>query len=95
MSDLIKNPDLLLSHDASSGTGTLDSNPWEDPEIFAALHTEESTMLTLCRALITFLVGALKTWKRFLSEFNEGSIIASLTPEEALLAFMHWMQIKC
>jgi len=87
IANLIDDPNILLCPHPSAKAGALDGKPWHDPEFFDVL-TETSLMLPHLRgALVAFLKGSLKTWQCFTSEFNEDSVIATLTNEECAWAF--------
>ena len=84
---VIDNPDLLLGANASSETGSLDGQPWENGEVVEIIIKTQHLYPHLRPLLIQFFSGALETWKRFTAEFEPGSKISNLTPEERYRAF--------
>ena len=85
--NVITHPDLLLGPQVSPVTGTLDGQPWESPEFMEYISAHKHRYPYLCRALVKFFKGALKTWERFIPEFWVGSDAMNTTDEEKLLAF--------
>ncbi|KAI0056754.1 hypothetical protein BV25DRAFT_1872636 [Artomyces pyxidatus] len=69
--DIIANPDLLLSPDASYKLGTMDGKPWERPEVFYAVQQAAVSLPHLRGAMVAFFEGALETWHRFMTEFAD------------------------
>ncbi|KAI0055922.1 hypothetical protein BV25DRAFT_1842639 [Artomyces pyxidatus] len=69
--DIIANPDLLLSPDASYELGTMDGKPWERPEVFYAVQQAAASLPHLRGAMVAFFEGALETWHRFTTEFAD------------------------
>ena len=84
---VIENPDLLLGPNASPETGSFDGQPWENGEAVDIIIKNQHLYPHLRPLLVQFFSGALETWKRFTSEFEPGSKISTLTPEERYLAF--------
>ncbi|KAJ6632369.1 hypothetical protein B0H10DRAFT_2206734 [Mycena sp. CBHHK59/15] len=87
---VIDNPNLLLSPTASYETATLDSKPFQRPEIFYMLQSRnqarsEEDRVIMRELLIAFLTGALETWERFTTEFEAAK---KLSPEDRRRAFM-------
>ena len=87
LQNVIAHPDLLLGPQVSPVTGTLDGQPWESPEFMEYISTHKHRYPYLCRALVRFFKGALKTWECFIPEFRVGSDTMNTTDEEKLLAF--------
>jgi len=84
---VINEPDLLLGPNDSKKTGTFNGRPWENPEAIHIIRNNQHHYPHLRSLLVAFFSGALKTWKRFTKEFEPGSKISNLTPEERYLAF--------
>ena len=84
---VINNPDLLIGANASPETGSLDGQPWENPIAINTILQNRHLYPHLRPLLVEFLTGALETWKRFTKEFEPGSNISNLTPEERYFAF--------
>ena len=84
---VIKNPDLLLGPNISPETGSFNGRPWKNPEAVNIIRNNQHLYPHLRSLLLAFFSGALETWKRFTKEFEPGSNILNLTPEERYLAF--------
>lgn len=78
ITQLIDNPDLLLSPDASAESGALDGLPWKDPEVVRAVLDLAPSLPHLKDILVAFLQGALETWERFTADFAPAGRIAQL-----------------
>ncbi|KAJ7598605.1 hypothetical protein C8J56DRAFT_1092199 [Mycena floridula] len=90
---LIANPELLLAIDASHTTGSSDGLPWENPELFPAIHqliaeARLFSLILLRKMLVCFLKGTLETWERFTAEFAIGGLIDLATQSQRDGAFM-------
>jgi hypothetical protein len=85
---VIDNPKLLVSLDASYETGSMDGQPWEQPDAFYAIQSQLNNLPHLEQALVAFFTGALTTWERFSAEFNDGGVISQLSVAERGNTFM-------
>lgn len=85
----LENPDLLIESTASDAykTASLDGLPWEHPQSMTALHELRPTLPHFCAVFVAGLEASLEAWIRFTSEFEDGGLIATSTPEERFLAF--------
>lgn len=88
MEKIIANPDLLLPPHGSYISGTVDGEPWKDPQAMDAIYRLSPSLPYLKPVLVAFFRGALRTWKRFTSEFQEGGEIDQTTSEEKDRAWM-------
>ncbi|KAF8059514.1 hypothetical protein FPV67DRAFT_1426248 [Lyophyllum atratum] len=79
---IIDKPTLLLAPDASHMTGSLDGKLWERPEVFYAIHQLAPSLPHLEPCLVAFFRGALDTWNRFTSEFEENGVISRLSASQ-------------
>lgn len=79
---ILGNPDLLLAPDFNHKTGALDGMVWERAEVLYAVQQLAPSLPHLKECLVSFFVGALETWERFCSEFEEGGIISELSAAE-------------
>jgi hypothetical protein len=55
---------------------------WEQPEVLYAVQQLALFLPHLKGCLVSFFVGALETWERFCSEFNDGGMILELSVAE-------------
>jgi hypothetical protein len=85
---LIENPYILLSPHGSYQTGTMDGQPCESPEVMEMIHNLSSSLPHLQPVFVAFVKGALRTWIRFTSEFEEGGLIDQATTEKKERAWM-------
>lgn len=86
---LISEPSLILAPNCDPKMATLDSRKeWNCPDAIRAIHSRASEWPWLEGCFKAFLTGALSTWKRFSSEFNDDGLIAALTQAERDLAWM-------
>ncbi len=88
MNKIIQNPNLILAPDASYTLGALDSNIWYKPEVVVAIQQLVPNLPHIKPIMMTFFRGALETWERFTSEFQEGGDISKLTETEKGMIFM-------
>ncbi|KAI0311301.1 hypothetical protein OF83DRAFT_1223333, partial [Amylostereum chailletii] len=82
---LLDDPTILLSTQSDAySMATLDGQNWEHPEAVYAVHRlhQDDRLPFLQPVLRTFLRGALKGWKRFMTEFAPGGRIATATAAE-------------
>lgn len=81
---IIQAPEMLLTPDVSYTTGTLDGQPWDQPEVvYCALSLAGTGKLPQLRSiLVAFFEGALKSWERFTTEFEVDGVIARATSEQ-------------
>ena len=56
------------------------------PEVFYRSQAMVPKLPHIQGALVAFFTGALDTWRRFTSEFADGSLIALRTPEQCARA---------
>ncbi|OCB90417.1 hypothetical protein A7U60_g2336 [Sanghuangporus baumii] len=88
---LIKAPQTILSAHSRPQEAILDGNKsWNRHDTIEAIQEliTKGRLPKLEQLFVAFLKGALSTWERFSSEFNEDGIIAALTEEEKELAWM-------
>jgi hypothetical protein len=85
---IIQDPYLLLPPHGSYESGAMDGKPWENPEVMGAIFILSSSLPYLVPVLVAFFKGALVTWKRFTTEFQEGGEIDKATTEEKAQAWM-------
>ncbi|KAJ7467451.1 hypothetical protein B0H11DRAFT_2306656 [Mycena galericulata] len=86
--DVIANPDLILSPDASWKTASMDGKPWDNPELFYKISSRQSELPRVRECLVAFFGGALETWERFTADDAEGGIIAGLSADERERAWL-------
>jgi cation transport regulator ChaB len=79
---VIETPSILLPPHGSYEHGTADGLSWEDPDAIEAISKLMPSLTHIKPLLVVFFKAALETWKRFTPEFQEGGMIAQLTPEE-------------
>lgn len=79
---IIQNPSILMLSQATYQLGTMDGKPWHNSEVVEAVHRLAPTLPYLKSVLIAFCKGALETWKRFSTEFEEGGKILGLSTSE-------------
>ncbi|KAI0081517.1 hypothetical protein K474DRAFT_1756085, partial [Panus rudis PR-1116 ss-1] len=79
---VIADPDVLLAADASYEKGALDGAQWERSEVFYVIQRMAPNLPFLRGALVAFFEGAVTTWRRFTSEFNQGGQITSMSAAE-------------
>lgn len=82
MEKVIKDPGVLLPPHGSHKSGTMDGEPWNNPEVVDAISKLSPPLPHLQSVLVAFFKGALETWKRFTSEFQKGGLIDQATAEE-------------
>jgi hypothetical protein len=83
-SNFIADPDLVLGEDANASSGTIFSTKeWESPELIKTVRDLRSQGLlpNLEALLLGFLKDALKAIKRFTCKYDNGGLIAELTPQ--------------
>ncbi|KEP45955.1 hypothetical protein V565_228100 [Rhizoctonia solani 123E] len=80
--DIAKDPGLLLIPDPSGALTTLDSKPWDRPEVVYRALCLVPQLPNVYPLLSAFFYGALKAWERFASEFNEEGIIHQASQEQ-------------
>jgi hypothetical protein len=85
---IIHDPDLLISPESTHESGAMDGKPWHTPEAVGAVLKLAPSLPHLRPVLVTFFKGALATWERFTSEFEEGGLIDTATAEEKQKAWM-------
>ncbi|KAL5511167.1 hypothetical protein ACEPAH_4382 [Sanghuangporus vaninii] len=86
---LIHEPPIILSPNADPVRATLGGlKEWKCPEAVREIHRRAGEWPYLKEIFIAFLQGALSTWERFSSEFQDDGIIAALTQGERDLAWM-------
>ncbi|KAJ3817778.1 hypothetical protein F5880DRAFT_1617968 [Lentinula raphanica] len=85
---LIAHPKYLIGPDASAERGSLDSLNWERPDAFYAVQSHALNLPHLKAVFVHFLMKSRIVWLRFMSEFEEGGLLSSLTPEQIDQAFM-------
>jgi hypothetical protein len=88
MEKVINDPSVLLPPHGSYESGTMDGEPWNNPEVVNAIYQLGPSLPHLKFVLVAFFKGALETWKRFTSEFQKGGLIDQATAEEKELARM-------
>ncbi|QRV88213.1 hypothetical protein RhiJN_16231 [Ceratobasidium sp. AG-Ba] len=76
---IMAKPELLVALDTMSSIGALDGQPWERPEVIYKVLSLRSKLPHLLYTISEFFKGALQTWERFTSEFNEGDTISIAT----------------
>ena len=79
---IIQDPSLLISTQSTYKLGAMDGQPWYNPEAVKAVHELAPTLPYLEPLLVAFFQGALETWKRLASEFEEGSTVLGLSASE-------------
>jgi hypothetical protein len=79
---IIADPSLLLGAECDFATGTLDEKNWEQPDVLYAVQQLSGSLPHLTGCLVSFFEGALETWERFCSEFDEGGMISQLSEAE-------------
>lgn len=80
---LIANPEIIMAPTAEPKHASLCAqDQWKRPEAMSTVRSRASEFPFLREALVAFLEGAKKTWKRFSAEFAEGGTISTLTDEE-------------
>jgi hypothetical protein len=85
---IINHPNLLLPPHGSYEHGSMDGMPWQDSTLMDQISEMSSSWPHLESVLVAFFKGALVTWKRFTSEFEEGGLIDMATAEEKEHAWM-------
>jgi hypothetical protein len=85
---IINNPNLLLPPHGSYSHGSMDGKPWQNSTLMDQISDMSSSWPHLEPVLVAFFKGALVTWKRFTSEFEEGGLIDMATAEEKEHAWM-------
>jgi hypothetical protein len=86
--DIIANPDLLLSLDASYSSRFMDGKVWEQPDAFYAVQALAPGLPHLRGAMVAFFEGALETWFHFTSEYQLDGPIALSTAAKQNCAYM-------
>ncbi|KAF9233214.1 hypothetical protein BU15DRAFT_54211 [Melanogaster broomeanus] len=90
--NLLANPDLVLSPEATFSSATLDGTPFERPEVIYVVQSlvQDKTHFPHIRPLFAaYLEGALETVERFSAEFAPGGAIAKSTGEQRKMARMN------
>jgi hypothetical protein len=85
---IIEDPSFLVGPNVTHVTGAMDGEPWQAPEVIAAIQKMAPQFPHLKPLLVAFFKGASETWKRFTSEFAPGGLIDEATAEEKDLAWM-------
>jgi hypothetical protein len=85
---ILDDPDILLSPTASYTTGALDGLKWESPGAVAAILAMKENLPHLSAIISDFFLNALKTWRRFTTEFTPDGIIDGATDYEKELAWV-------
>jgi hypothetical protein len=85
---VISNPGILLPPNGSYELGSMDGKAWEDSTAVEAVFQLSPSLPHLWPLLVAFFEGALETWERFTSEFDEGGLINTTTEEEREKAWM-------
>ncbi|QRV88435.1 hypothetical protein RhiJN_16453 [Ceratobasidium sp. AG-Ba] len=85
---IAEKPELLIAHNTSLSIGALDAQPWERPEVIYKILSLRSRLPKLSLAISNFFKGALQTWERFGSEFDEGGVISNPTLEQRWSAWL-------
>ncbi|OCB86613.1 hypothetical protein A7U60_g6291 [Sanghuangporus baumii] len=88
---LIDDPDIILAPTSQPREAIMGGNEsWNCPDAIKAIqvHITMDRLPKLKDLFKAFLKGALDTWKRFSSEFEDGGTIAALTEAEKDLAWM-------
>lgn len=85
---IIDNPDLLISPQTPHTMATLDKEPWERPEVVAAIQDFPGNFPHLREAIVAFFEGAVEVWERFTTEFKSGGLIAKASAEQRRRAWM-------
>jgi hypothetical protein len=85
---IIDNPGILVSANATYTTGALDGKEWEKQDVVKAILEQTSELPHLSDVLVAFCIDALKTWKRFTTEFTPGGMIDGATDIQKDLAWM-------
>jgi len=88
MNNVIENPNILLSVDATYTIGAMDGKEWENPNVVDAVLKRVPELPHLSDLVVVFFKGACGTWKRFTTEFTPGGIIDSATDLQKELAWM-------
>ncbi|KDQ50350.1 hypothetical protein JAAARDRAFT_200032 [Jaapia argillacea MUCL 33604] len=76
---IVDNPEILLSPDATYVHGALDGQQWHRPEAIYAAIRMMPNLPDLRTMVVAFFKGALETWERFTTEFLPGGVIANLS----------------
>lgn len=85
---LIATPELLFGPEANYREGAMDEKLWDRPEAIYAIQAMANGLPHLRCAMISFLEGALETWRRFSAEFDNGGDIALASAEQRQRAWM-------
>ncbi|RPD67579.1 hypothetical protein L226DRAFT_436448, partial [Lentinus tigrinus ALCF2SS1-7] len=90
ITNVIKNPDLLLGPEVTYKTGAMDGLEWHCSEVLATVQAmaSEGRLPHLRVVLVSFLMGALKTWEKFTIEFAPGGAIDQASEAELEAAYM-------
>src|SRR6266550_5602572 len=88
MKKLIAYPDLLLGSEATFESAELNGEEWEAVDAMQRITELIPTLPHIRPLLLSFLQGALGTWKRFTSEFTPGGLIDEATVQEKEMAWM-------
>jgi hypothetical protein len=88
LENVISDPSIILPPTGSYESGSMDGEPWENPEAVAAIYKLAPSLPHLKPVLVAFFKGALVTWIRFTAEFEEGGLIDTATAEEKEHAWM-------
>jgi len=88
MINVIENPSILISADATYTTGAMDGKEWEKPDVVEAISKHMPELPHLSNVLVVFFGNAHATWKNFTTEFTPGGVIDSATDLQKELAWM-------
>jgi len=88
MNNVIENPNILLSVDATYTIGAMDGKEWENTNVVDAVLKRVPELPHLSDLVVVFFKGACGTWKCFTTEFTPGGIIDSATDLQKELAWM-------
>ncbi|KIJ53850.1 hypothetical protein M422DRAFT_242112 [Sphaerobolus stellatus SS14] len=88
MEKILANPMLLLASDANFEDATLDGKPWVRPEVMYAIWRLAPTLPHLKGLTVAFFTSALETWRRFITEYAPGGLIATASSKLHALAWM-------
>jgi hypothetical protein len=79
---IIQDPSILLSSNTTYKLGSLDGKMWNNADAVNAVHKLAPSLPYLQPVLVAFFEGALASWHRFTTEFEEGGSILGLTLSE-------------
>ncbi|KAJ7469882.1 hypothetical protein B0H11DRAFT_1654726, partial [Mycena galericulata] len=86
------NPTLITGPDATYETATLDSKIWQKPEVVYAARARivEWNLEHIDALVVAYCKGALATWHRFDTEWDDEGPIAKLSPDNIERA---WLEV--